>query len=853
MVMLAITILYVVIVLLFNNAVGAILASLIVVPVTILTWYFGARIGLIAGFCYVIINSVLFSRLHATPWLTWIAEAWPGNLVALFMGYLVGNIQREAAERKRIGIKLNSLERFIMIFGMAVKDILDPLIPDEKYYYLAEHLVNLFVADYAYIASWDVRSGKMTLLASTKPLQFPIPNIVLEPEQVAPDSMFLKYGQGLVVGKAANRISVIDLVMSADFSLPAGSVFILPLSFGVYKFGMVVFGFDSHRHFSSEEMIVARLVSSQVTLALWTDVQIKKQLVEANALIRIERALSETEQVGLENVLQLITDATKELIPAAEQAVLHLVNSETRLLVPRAVAGSDISSSKTKINMSIGEGIAGQVIATGNSISIPDIYSDERFIKQLVSVNYHSLSVVPIKKQELVVGTISMASNLTNAFTPDDNRLLEALGVQAAIAIENANLLETTRADLLEMNALYQIGRGLAATLDPDQLMKDTTDLLQRNFGYYIVQILVRDEASGDLVVRYASGYNAAQFLEGNFHLAVGFGIVGHVAEFGEPFMTNSVEDVIFYMNHPLLEDTQSELAVPIKIDGSVVGVLDIQEKAPRQFSPRQLKLTMAIADQLAVALQKARLYEELQSSLRQEKAARMQLIQSERLATVGRLLASVSHELNNPLQAIQNALFLIKEDEKLSKQGQQDLNIILSETQRMASLIQRLRLTYRGTQEEGFKDIYLNQVIEDVNALTATQMRHDGITFSFQPDLELPVVAGIPEQIRQVILNLFINAVEAMPTGGNFTVYTQHLAESDQVLLIFSDTGVGIHPEILPHLFEPFVTNKATGTGLGLTIAYDIIRQHHGEIQAENRSEGGAIFKVLLPVKSEE
>jgi signal transduction histidine kinase len=258
----------------------------------------------------------------------------------------------------------------------------------------------------------------------------------------------------------------------------------------------------------------------------------------------------------------------------------------------------------------------------------------------------------------------------------------------------------------------------------------------------------------------------------------------------------------------------------------------------------------IAVADQLAVALQKANLYSELQISLNQEKAIRSQLIQSERLAVVGRLLASVSHELNNPLQAIQNALFLVKDEEELSEQGRQDMDLILAETERMTAMIERLRAAYRPTRVEDFQDIMLNDMIDDVHALTATQMRHNKITFEFQPDPALSVILGIPDQIRQVILNLFVNAIEAMQTGGKLTVYTQELSEQGKILFSIIDTGPGIDKEILPHIFEPFITNKETGTGLGLSITYDIIRQHNGDIQAENNPACGAAFKVWLPIK---
>jgi two-component system sensor histidine kinase AtoS len=273
----------------------------------------------------------------------------------------------------------------------------------------------------------------------------------------------------------------------------------------------------------------------------------------------------------------------------------------------------------------------------------------------------------------------------------------------------------------------------------------------------------------------------------------------------------------------------------------------------PERLTARHLQLMTAIADQLAVALQKAKLYAELQASLHQEKTTRSQLIHSERLAVVGRLLASVAHELNNPLQAIQNALFLIKEEEKLSAQGSQDLEIVLSETERMAVLIERLHATYRPTRTENFQDIQLNTIIEDVYTLIATHMRHKEITFEFLSDRELPVVSGIPDQIRQVVLNLFLNAVEAMQAGGHITMRTEQLPEQGTILLSVIDNGPGIDAEILPHIFEPFITSKETGTGLGLTIIYDILLQHGGDIQAENNPDGGAIFKVWLPIQKKD
>ena len=255
----------------------------------------------------------------------------------------------------------------------------------------------------------------------------------------------------------------------------------------------------------------------------------------------------------------------------------------------------------------------------------------------------------------------------------------------------------------------------------------------------------------------------------------------------------------------------------------------------------------------LRLRLQKANLYKELQISLQQEKAIRNQLVQNERLAVMGRLLASVSHELNNPLQAIQNALFLLKEEKGISAQGQQDLNIVLAESERMGNMIEQLRATYRPIQAEDFRPTQMNEIIEDVYALISPHLRHNQIAFEFHPEPELPAIPALSDQIRQVVLNLLMNAVEAMPTGGNLTVSTKLLEDTNEILLTVSDTGTGISSAILPNIFEAFVTNKQKGTGLGLTISYDIVIKHRGRITAENNTTDGSIFKVWLPTKNRE
>jgi two-component system NtrC family sensor kinase len=830
---------------------GPVAGALISVPVALAGWYFGINGGLLAAVMCIALNTVVLTLFNGGPWISWLVDSWPAYSMVILLGYIAGRVQHGFVNHAFALDELRSHERYLALVNLATQNILASKDLNETYFYLVKNLTDLFGADYANFFRWDEIQKQAVLVASTLPFDRSLSNVQLDINESGLIVSVLRTGKALVLDDLPNSEYIINPAQINRHTPPIQSALCIPVLAGENKLGAMVIAFKSPQKFNAKEINYAELAGNQIALALRTiqqDIEIQKRLKEAHALANIERVLSETERVGLGTVLQLIVDSARDLIPDVENAVLHLIDEEQQILVPRAAAGFE-NESKTKLNMRLGEGVAGQVILKGEVISVTDTRSDPLFLNQVAAPSkYRSLIVAPIQSNKRCVGTISIQNQKPNVFTPDESRLLGALGTQAAIAIENANLLQTTQQDLKEINSLYQISRGLAGSLDPEQLLKNVVDLLQKNFGYYHVQLFLVDHDRDALVARYGSGKIGDFLREQGYHLPVGAGIVGHVAETGEPFMTNDVDRVVFFIRHPLLPETQSKLTVPVKVNDQVVGVLDIQQLFPDRLTIRDMQLMTTVADQLAVALEKANLYGELQTSLSQERYMQAQLVQSERLAVIGRLLASVSHELNNPLQAIQNALFLVNEEENLSVQAHRDLEIVLSETERMADMIKRLRAFYRPTRTEDFQDIELNNITVEVSALTANHMRHKNITFEFIPDLELPVVPGIPDQIRQIVLNLFMNAVEAMQTGGHLTVYTKRLPDEDRILFQVKDTGPGIDPGILPHIFEPFTTNKENGTGLGLTITADIIRRHNGEIKAENNPGGGATFRVWLP-----
>ncbi len=831
------------------------------IPVIAAAWFYRTRGGLTASILAVVVNVFFIITLQGKDtWEYLIKHELEnfyllGHVFLVMAGWSIGQLREMDDNRLRVENELYSRERYLTLLKLAISDILNPKDPDDRYYYLIVRLVNLFVADYGYFVRLNSDKEQLVVVASTLSSGEQVLKLPSDPDGTSIVASILKAEDILTFEDLPNSRDAINSTLFRGLVAPVHTIFSIPFSAKDYQLGVVLLGYTKPRRFTSEEIVQAREASHQMALAIWNiqqEIELQQKLREAKAMSDIALALSETEHIGLENVLQLIVASAKDLISNVDQAVIHLLDLQEQTLAYGAVIGFEESAGGKK-KMRVGEGIAGQVVLSGETINIADVKTDPRFVRLDKEPTYRSLMVTPVHSGDRKLGTISVSSNLPFAFSENDIRLLSQLGTQAAIAIENANLLESTQQALKESNALYRINQGLVTSLEPSELLRDTVELLQKNFGYHYVQIYVADPDSEDFIMRAGSGRIGAQLKARGHRIKAGEGIVGYTAETGAPFFTNNVDDIVSFTRNPLLPTTKSELTVPVKIGGKILGLLDIHQAPPKYLTQRDMQLVTAVADQLAVALQKADLYESLQEALRQEKAVRDQLVKNERLVIMGRLLATVSHELNNPLQAIQNALFLLKGETHLSLQGRQDLEIVLAESERMANMIERLRATYRPVHADDFVSTQINHIVEDVYALTSTHLRHNQIVFEFHPDLDLPVISALADQIRQVVLNLLMNAVESMVSGGKLTVTTNFLRESNEILLTVSDTGEGIPPDILPTVFEAFVTNKVRGTGLGLTISYDIVMKHHGRITAENNPGAGALFKVWLPIEHRE
>lgn len=233
--------------------------------------------------------------------------------------------------------------------------------------------------------------------------------------------------------------------------------------------------------------------------------------------------------------------------------------------------------------------------------------------------------------------------------------------------------------------------------------------------------------------------------------------------------------------------------------------------------------------------------------------ATQLQLIQSEKMASLGKLAAGVAHQLNNPLGGITLYTKLMLEDYELEEEAKEDLCRILKDAQRCRDTVKEL-LEFSRQTRHFMKPLNINRAIEQTLFLIENQTLFHNITVKKNMAPFIPLVLADSQQLGHVFMNLIINAAQAMDGQGTIIITTKESASKDRVIIEIEDTGEGVSPENLEHIFEPFFTTKeeGKGTGLGLSVVYGIIETHKGSISAKSVPGRGSTFIVELPTTRE-
>jgi two-component system phosphate regulon sensor histidine kinase PhoR len=311
--------------------------------------------------------------------------------------------------------------------------------------------------------------------------------------------------------------------------------------------------------------------------------------------------------VDLPQLLQAILDSAIAITPTANAGTIHLADESRGQLMPRAASHHQFVAAEMG-GMPLGRGVAGLAWKEKRTIHIADVSRDPRFIATDTGTSFRSLLVAPLMVGEKCLGTISLHSNETNSFTPDDERLLSNLASQAAIAIENARLYEKVTDRMREATVLHRVSNTLMRTLNLEQLLENILEVLQRSLGYSHCAILLPDEETGELCMTAARGY--LQAAGERLRIKIGQeGITGWVAANRVPLNVPDVTKDGRYVEG--MKGTRSEIAVPMLVGERVVGVLDVQSTEVNAFDEDDLRTLSSVATQAAIAVERARFFGE--------------------------------------------------------------------------------------------------------------------------------------------------------------------------------------------------------------------------------------------------
>jgi signal transduction histidine kinase len=573
----------------------------------------------------------------------------------------------------------------------------------------------------------------------------------------------------------------------------------------------------------------------------YRDVTVERRLEERLAGVHVlgrELVLSRDER----QIAQVAVDAAM-LLSRSPVCALWLVDEEGVLTRWAHTHGAHVVELDT-LPLDDAEGIVPAAARSGEPIYVPDVQEDSRYRAVDKGSEIRSVLCVPLKVKDRVLGVMNAESDHLDAFDEVDQRLFATLVDYTALALENARLYQEITRRLTETHTLQEVTRASASTLDFDEVLSRALQTIHRMLDIDALAFVLPDESRERLVVHPSFIVHEQPLLDEDPTIPLEGSVTGFVYTTGEPVLIPDISKDARYFE--CLPGVHSEMAVPVKVDGDVVAVLNAEDSRPAAFDEDDLHLFEAIAAQLGIVMENAHLYEAEREQRRLLEQSQAQLVQSEKLAATGRLTASLAHEINNPLQAIHNSLQIMISFPLEPEEQQEYLHMAGEDVERLIDMVGRM-LDFARKPKREKKPTDVNAIVEKTLKLSNKYLQHSNVVLKKALSPDLPVALATPGELQQVFLNLVLNAVDAMPEGGTLCV-SSSLSDEGRLAVAFSDTGQGVPVEHRDRIFEPFFSTKEEGTGLGLSVSYNVVKRHGGKITVQSELGEGATFTVRLP-----
>jgi len=418
-----------------------------------------------------------------------------------------------------------------------------------------------------------------------------------------------------------------------------------------------------------------------------------------------------------------------------------------------------------------------------------------------------------------------------------------------------------------ELSLLREIGQSMH-TLNLDEILELILQGVVAGIGFDRARLYLLDEGKNQLICRLAVGIGKDSLPTLSLPYDRDDNIISRAISEGKPFIVEDAardprvnRDLIGFLG------VKSLAAAPLLSRKKVLGGIAADNLiSEAKITEGKLQSLMIFANQAALALENALMYEELKSfneqlGARVKKAAaeleatQKQLFQAEKLAALGKLSAGIAHEIRNPLTSIKILIHSLADPGATESSREKDLNVIESEIERVNKIIRQF-LDFARPRPPSLEPVDARKLIEETLALVGYEIESQGVQLQQEDEGGLPPVAMDREQMKQVLLNLILNALQAMPQGGRLRIQTSLRASEEggktkrAVEIRVQDTGEGVPAEIQGKIFEPFFSTKEEGIGLGLSVAQRIVEEHGGTIRVASAEGGGTVFSITLPLK---
>jgi len=630
----------------------------------------------------------------------------------------------------------------------------------------------------------------------------------------------------------------------------------VPLITGDRVVGVLAVLFRDPRRFTAEDRALVELLADAAAIAISTARLLEEaRLGRAHlaAVLEINKTIGSVRSPDA--LLNLIAEEAARLL-GVDNAGFRLLEGNELVLAGRAGSARE---TMLRPRIQVGESMSGKVIAERRSLildiaRLTDVVPEHWAADQ--RLGYSAFLGVPVQHGSRLLGVLTFRAR--RPFTAHDQALAEAFAGQAAIAIEHARLDRESRQQAERMKALAELGRSLSETLAVDTVAQQVAQSIRTLLGTYSSALYRLEPDTGDLVA-IGLAADVAAVLGEHIVFPRGTGVAGIAVAQRLPIATpNLLVDPRVTLPPGLRARIaqgpyRSVLAVPLRVQDRVIGALAVGDCEGRLFSDDEIALAQAFADHAALVLENARLYQDVQRAYEDLSRTQAHLVRARTLQATGELAAGAAHHLNNLLQVALTRIQLFRRTSPVA-----EIHVQLEPAEQAlwdsAEVIRRLSAFSRAHPTHQPVSVDLNRIGADVMALTQGRWQNEAQLRGVRIEVRLeagsiPTIAGDPASLREVLVNLVLNAVDAMPQGGHITIATW--AGPEGVFCAVSDTGVGMSREVQQRALEPFFTTKGVrNTGLGLSVNYGIIQRHGGDLTIESTEGQGTTITVRLPLE---